>query len=328
MGISNQHFRVSVGLFNRNNYCGKPAPTVLCYNDIHFNKSSRTCHKNEQIFSEEIKYSTFVMFLAIFSIMFLITLGMLVDLSKNQNQQSFLSSNTKAFIDTTNYCQTYMINWLCIIIAFYPNICSLNLVHLSTSGIGNSKSSNITKSMNLVVFKLKKMTFMTKIATVYGLFVFCLNISMIIITNPSIVNPGPVDNSLSVAYCNAQGFILMSTIGGRQPIFQTHKLLDFQSFLHSSKPDIVAINESWLNEYINFNEIVSDDFYKCYRFDRDQVDKEKYGKKGGGGIFILVRQDADIETKPVLIENRQKIPVLSIELKFKDSSKICFSTFS
>ena len=328
MGISNEQFRVSVGFFNRNKYCRKPAPKVLCYNDIHFNKKSATgssTNKNEQTFSDQIKYSSIIMFLAIFSIIFLITMGMLVDLSKNQ--QSVLASITKTSFNNINYYQTYMINWIFVIIALYPNVHFLNLIHLSTLSTENSKSSNIIKSMYLVMFKFKKMTFMTKIATVYGLFVFCLNLSLIIITNPSIVNPGPVTNFLSVAYCNAQGFILMSSIGGRQPIFQTHKLLDFQSFLHSSKPDVVAINESWLNEYINFNEIVNENFYKCYRFDRDQLDKDKYGKKGGGGIFILVRQDIDIETKLVSIENKHKIPVLSIEIKFRDSSKICFSTF-
>ena len=77
-------------------------------------------------------------------------------------------------------------------------------------------------------------------------YITIINLLLIVITTPSIVNPGPTynDNStrnLKVAYCNVQGFILMSSMRGSQPIFQTNKLLDFQSFVHTEKPDIVVI---------------------------------------------------------------------------------------
>ena len=88
---------------------------------------------------------------------------------------------------------------------------------------------------------------------------------------PSIINPGPVTNpdqnlpttNLKIAYCNVQGFIMMSSMKGKRPIFQTSKLLEFQSYLHCNKPDIVIVNESWLNENINNNEIVEENFVRC-----------------------------------------------------------------
>ena len=111
-----------------------------------------------------------------------------------------------------------------------------------------------------------------------------INLLLIVITTPSIVNPGPQLPNIKVSYCNAQGFILSSSMRGSQPIFQTRKLLDFQSFLHLDKPDIAIVNETWLNEHINSNEIVNEQYYKCFRMDRSSEDKEKYNKVGGGGL--------------------------------------------
>ena len=90
-------------------------------------------------------------------------------------------------------------------------------------------------------------------------YITIINLILIVITTPSIVNPGPLPR-LKVAYCNAQGFIMMSTMKGNQPIFQTNKLLDFQSYIHLENPDIVIVNETWLNEHINSNEIVDEQY--------------------------------------------------------------------
>ncbi len=147
---------------------------------------------------------------------------------------------------------------------------------------------------------------------------------LIVLTTPSIVNPGPLP-TLKVSYCNAQGFIMMSTLRGNQPIFQTNKLLDFQSYLHLENPDIVIVNETWLNEHINSNEIVDDQYYKNFRLDRTAEDKEKYGKVGGSGVMILVKQGLDIIVKKVNIKTR--LPILSIDIAFKNQSKMCLSTF-
>ena len=83
-------------------------------------------------------------------------------------------------------------------------------------------------------------------------YVTLINLTLIVLVNPGIINPDPYSKEISVAYCNAQGFILtssMACLGGRQPIFQTHKLLDSQTFVHMNKPDIVIVNESWINEH-------------------------------------------------------------------------------
>ena len=69
----------------------------------------------------------------------------------------------------------------------------------------------------------------------------------------------------------------------------------------------------------------TEQYYKCFRLDRTALDKEKYGKVGGSGGKILVKQSLDIIVKKVNIMTR--LPILSIDVKFKDQSKICISTF-
>ena len=157
-------------------------------------------------------------------------------------------------------------------------------------------------------------------------FLSLLNLLLIVIATPSIVNPGPFPRSkVSVVYCNAQGLIMMSSIRSNEPIFQTNKLMELQSYLHVEKPDIAIINETWLNEHVNSNEIVKDELYKCLRHDRTAEDKQKYNKKGGSGVMILCRQDINVGVKAVKIET--SLPIISAEVKFADNTKICISTF-
>ena len=160
-------------------------------------------------------------------------------------------------------------------------------------------------------------------------YISSINIILIVITTPCIVNPGPPTHSrttnLKVSYCNCQGLIFASSMKSKQPIFQTNKLLDFQTYLHHDKPDIVVINESWLNANIHNNEIVDEQYYKMFRLDRTSKDMQMYNKVGGGGLFILVKQDLDIEVK--LVPIKCELPIISLELKFKDLSKICLSSF-
>ena len=153
-----------------------------------------------------------------------------------------------------------------------------------------------------------------------------LNLFLIVLVTPSIVNPGPVSiNKLNIGYVNAQGFILMSSMRGDMPIFQTSKLLDMQSYLYTHSPDILIVNETWLNSHINSDELIDENFYKIFRHDRSELDKQKYGKVGGGGVFIVVKRSLNIESRHIKIHC--SLPIISIELKFPNSMKICLSTF-
>ena len=208
------------------------------------------------------------------------------------------------------------LNWAIIIILFQSS---------KTRGISNSSFVKLFLNFK----KCKKNTFMQSLSNKYTFYTTMINLILIVIVTPSIVNPGPVSNnsnkSLSIAYCNAQGLILMSSMKCQAPIFQTNKLLELQSFIHLNSPDLIIINETWLNDRINSNEIVNEQFYKTFRLDRTAEDKLKYGKVGGGGLLMLVKQNLKIETK--LVDIKTWAPILSIEIKFEDSSKLCLSSF-
>ena len=150
-----------------------------------------------------------------------------------------------------------------------------------------------------------------------------LALLLLVICNPSIKNPGP--DRIKVVYCNAQGLIHMNSIGGNCPIFQTKKLLDLQAFLYTHEPDIVVINETWLNSYIGNNEIVSDSLYTIFRKDRSEIDKQKYGKIGGGGVMILCKNNSDVQYST--ITEQTDLPIISILVKPKKGPKLCFSTY-
>ena len=153
-------------------------------------------------------------------------------------------------------------------------------------------------------------------------YISLINLLLVVIVNPSLLNPGP---DISVAYCNAQGLILGTSMRGNMPIFQTNKLMHLQSHVHYSRPDILILNETWLNEHIHINEIIQEDFYKSFRLDRSHDDKAKYNKVGGGGVLILVKQGLNIDTK--ILQLDCKAPILAIEIRLENSIKFCLSTF-
>ena len=83
----------------------------------------------------------------------------------------------------------------------------------------------------------------------YTLWVFALNLVLIVICHPTIVNPGP-RQKLSVAYHNVQGFVPLNELGNPNPMLNTDKVLEFQSHLFHNKPDIVVLNETWLSKIL------------------------------------------------------------------------------
>ena len=163
------------------------------------------------------------------------------------------------------------------------------------------------------------------ISRLTGIFYTLAGLSLLLIVqcNPSIKNPGP--ERIKIVYCNVQGLIHMHSIGGSSPIFQTQKLLDLQSFLYTHEPDIVILNETWLNSYVSDNEIISDSYYTIFRKDRSDLDKAKYNKKGGGGVMMLCKNNSDVQY--TAIQDHTDLPIVSIVAKPKKGPKLCISTF-
>ena len=71
----------------------------------------------------------------------------------------------------------------------------------------------------------------------YTFWVALINLTLIIICNPVITNPGPGDQShkLSVLYHNIRGFISPNELGEPNPMLNTEKLFEFQSYMFMIK---------------------------------------------------------------------------------------------
>ena len=320
MGITMQEHRVRTGLFG-NVIASRPGTRKLVsLVNINFNLTSlcfklyRQTSRDDTGQTKATSISLLNVLLLYIYVIFLSSMLLICQTIMPMEPQKTVFFSGVDKLGHTNSCR-YLLNWGIITILFLSkkDVSIFKNIYLSYRAKRSSKSS----------YWMMPLTFLKNSALFYTT---TINLFLIVITTPSIVNPGPqIENPLKVAYCNAQGFIMMSSMKSNQPIFQTNKLLDFQSHLHHDKPDFVVLNETWLNEHINSNEIVDEQYYKCFRLDRSIEDKLKYNKVGGGGVMILCRQDLDVDMK--LININCKLPILSIEIKFKDKSKFCLSTF-
>ena len=137
-------------------------------------------------------------------------------------------------------------------------------------------------------------------------------------------------SKISVLYHNVQGFLTTRELHKENPLLDTKKVSDFQSYVYLHKPDIIILNETWLNKSILDNEIFTNSNYKVFRRDRsalshppDILNPKKF-KNVAGGVAIAVRSNLDL--KPTLVKSTSKSEILSVVLKTNSGKKICITT--
>ncbi len=97
------------------------------------------------------------------------------------------------------------------------------------------------------------------------MWIFSLNSILIVIINPSILNPGPkLPSSISVTSFNVHGLIPFSQLNEEHPSLDVTKLHELNFYLADSKPDILMLNETWLKKTVLDSEIFPPD-YKIFR---------------------------------------------------------------
>ena len=166
-----------------------------------------------------------------------------------------------------------------------------------------------------------------------SLFITSLNLSLIVISNVSLINPGPVSSisGLSVHYQNVQGFVNFSTLGCQDPSLNLTKVIEFQSHISITKPDVIILNETWLKPSIRNIEILPFSDYKIFRLDRsieshplDPTNPRKF-KRNGGGVLIAIKSSLDL--KPTLMKSKScTAEMLSVTLSIGKRKRICLST--
>ena len=144
-------------------------------------------------------------------------------------------------------------------------------------------------------------------------------------------NPGPIfKNELSIYYQNVQGLIPFGQLGKGHPIFNDAKLIELHHFLESYVPDIVILNETWLKESINDNEIFPSNLYTVFRRDRSpeshpaDEDNPKKFRRNGGGVLIAISNSLAASFKTIPLKCMAEM--LAVEIVFENKTKIILST--
>lgn len=170
-----------------------------------------------------------------------------------------------------------------------------------------------------------------RVSNFFSIWTTLLSLVLIVICNPSMVNPGPnTGNDITVLYQNIRGFVPFSGLSKKVMPLNIDKLIEFQSKVYNDKPDVVILNETWLSSEHLDQEIFPNDSYTVYRADRskrthppDRNNPTKFKVKGGG-VLIAVRSCLDVEHERVKISTKAEI--LSVSLGSSNGSKYCITT--
>ena len=91
-----------------------------------------------------------------------------------------------------------------------------------------------------------KQRFTISLCYIYSLSSIALNLMLVVISNMSLLNPGPSTPNLSVFYQNVHGLVTLNTMSKPHPTLNITKVCELQSYLHINKFDIIILNETWL----------------------------------------------------------------------------------
>ncbi len=176
----------------------------------------------------------------------------------------------------------------------------------------NYTASNTT----LKFYNCRNRTRLSRVCSLLTLGLLLLNFLLIGICNPSLLNPGP--QSIKVSYQNVQGLIPLSELDNPHPNLNRTKVYELNAYMHSIKPDIILLNETWLKKSIKDHEVIEDTNYNVYRSDRSQFthpadpNNPKKFRKFGGGVLIAVR--SNIEASIKRLSMRKGAEIIAIEL--------------
>ena len=86
----------------------------------------------------------------------------------------------------------------------------------------------------------------------YLYYITSINLILIVLATPSIVNPGPNPKArpLTIFYNNIQGLIDIRDIKSKEPQLNTTKLYELHGHILTTKPDVIILNETWLKKSI------------------------------------------------------------------------------
>ena len=208
-------------------------------------------------------------------------------------------------------------------------LCVIRIIPVLIVTLQQYGISSVLNSAYLRLFHKKSLG--AQIINFYSIWLFAMNILLLITTIPNISNPGP-SSHLNILFQNVQGFVNLQT-KSTQPCLYESKVLEFQGYVFNKKPDVVILNEPWLKDTIMDSEIFPNNSYKIFRRDRSLkshphvISDPKKFKRNGGGVVIAFRSDLDITTEIFkLKDGPAKAEIISVVVTPVSGPKICIST--
>ncbi len=306
--IDNETFRLRIGLFSGKK--GINSKTKLNTNHYRCNTSSAFIDNITSSHNPYYKYIHFLMFIYFivmiyfWSVLLSMCMSFNISLGLEAKSEMLFHHGFSRFLIPTMACSHIKI-FSCILTFF---VCRR---FFSPHKSLKHRFSN----------RLKRMMFNLT------LWLYSINSILIIIVNPSILNPGP--QGLSALYQNVQGFIPVSQLSSLHPSLDLNKIAEFQAYVNSSKPDIIALNETWLKKSISDNEILPNYQYEVFRNDRtrkthppDPENPNKF-RENGGGVLLAVRSDLDLSTKRLPVRIGMEMLAVQITLPNNESFVVC-----
>ena len=128
---------------------------------------------------------------------------------------------------------------------------------------------------NLVNFRVGYQKLLLYTTSSCLLWLSILQFIFLFICNPTICNPGPISSpqvktssDLSIFYQNVQGLIPFSNLSQDHPKLDSNKIFELNAYINIHNPDVIILNETWLNPSILDSEIFLPDKYEIHRLDR------------------------------------------------------------
>ena len=328
MGIDLQQYRVTIGNFN--NFRVKKY--ISRYHDL-------SCMVSQKLFT---------LLLYTLSLVYLIPLLLSMHILSPQSEFNKISLSLHSKSADNNSSHVYL-SIICISRTFSKTIIKkifqktpfftsiyLFLVFFPSSYFWNAVIVDYFTNSNCLANRIRTSLRKLVKAIMASGYIILLSIAplllfLIVVSNISLLNPGPTkDQHLNCYFHNVQGFVTLNSVGRPYPDLNITKLLEFQAYIFQNTPDIVILNETWLNSCINDKEIIPGDTYKIFRKDRsclshplDPQNSNKF-KRNGGGVLIAFKNSLNLCPKE--IKTTCKAEILSIELTLPNKKKISIST--
>ena len=329
MTISTEQYRVRVGCYN--NVYKACRFSIKCYDSNYKSYKYNIQHSDSntntnRLIKDRETYGTgptCSLLGYIFIVMINLTFSMLIDLSSEQsNNLRFNRRPTENdSVGLRLFINLAYITLVFILKAPRTNVCVFYLAIKMKRRVRNFSPLNFWYNM-----------FLRDTKTCFY-YMTLINLMLIVITNPNIVNPGPETNTrpLTIFYNNVQGLITISSLKSQTPRLNTTKMYELQAHIYKNRPDIVVLNETWLKKNILDSEIIPES-YKIFRVDRtpkthpiDSSNPKRF-RENGGGVLIAHRTDLNIESTQVMLKKVQA-EILTVRLKLSTGKILCISTF-